>query len=386
MLLKEHSMPNRMSPSVGLVIAALSIPLGVQGQAPLKREDAERSMGLRSQGDLVRGQLDTVGFVVTREQAEDVVPQAIRMERERLTAAPDVLVAAVCPHDDHLYAAGVHVHATQRIAAPRVVLVGVFHRAREWQLRDRIVFDRFQAWHGPWGPVPVDPLREELVAALPPGDVVADNTIHCREHSLEGIVPFLQHRHRDLSIVPILVPYMGWDRMEQIAERLGAALAAAVRRHGWVLGRDLAVVISTDLVHYGGDFDHAPFGEDGDGYREAVARDLGLIRGHLEGPVEPERLRDLLHELVDREDVTRYRIPWCGRFSVPFGLETVRVLTERLGLGRPEGTLLRFGTSVSEPELAVSRASRDAGLGYTAPSNFHHWVAYGAVGYTLPNP
>ena len=144
------------------------------------------------------------------------------------------------------------------------------------------------------------------------------------------------------------------------------------------------MLISTDLVHYGGDFDHAPFGEDADGYREAVARDRGLIREHLVGPVEPERLRELLSERVQPSDVTRHRIPWSGRFSVPFGLETVRVLTERLGLGRPRGTLLRYGTSVSEPELAVSDATRNAGLGYTASSNFHHWVGYGAVGYTLP--
>jgi MEMO1 family protein len=379
-------MPKGMSLLSALVLAGLSIAHGARGQAPPTREDVERSMGLRSEGELVRGQLDTVGFAVTREQAEDVVATAIQAERQRLDAFPAALVAAVCPHDDHLYAAGVHVHTTERIAAPRVVLVGVFHRAQLWQLKDRLVFDRFQAWHGPWGPVPVDPLREELLAALAPEDAVVDNTMHCREHSLEGIVPFLQHRHRDLSIVPILVPYMGWERMEEIAGHLGAALAAAVRRHGWVLGQDLAVVISTDLVHYGGDFDHAPFGEDADGYHEAVARDLGLIRGHLEGPVEPQRLQELLYRLVDPADVTRYRIPWCGRFSVPFGLETVRVLTERLGLGRPHGTLLRYGTSVSEPELAVSGATRDAGLGTTAPSNFHHWVAYGAVGYTLPTP
>jgi len=142
-----------------LLLAAVSTFQGVHGQAPPEREEVERSMGLRSEGELVRGQLDTVGFAVTREQAEDVVARAIEAERQRLAAAPEALVAAVCPHDDHLYAAGIHVHATERIAAPRVLLLGVFHKAQLWQLKDRLVFDRFQAWHGPWGPVPVDPLR-----------------------------------------------------------------------------------------------------------------------------------------------------------------------------------------------------------------------------------
>ena len=50
----------------------------------------------------------------------------------------------------------------------------------------------------------------------------------------------------------------------------------------------------------------------------------------------------------------------------------------------PEGTLLRYGTSLSEPELPVSAQAREGGLGYTAPSNFHHWVGYAAVGYRMP--
>ncbi len=367
-----------------VVVCMLAAAWSGAAERPPTRQEVERLMGLRSEGDLVRGQLDTVGFVVTREQAEDALRAALAAEREALGRPPRELVAAVCPHDDHLYAARVYVHATERIAAPRVVLLGVFHKARLWGLRDRLVFDRFRAWHGPWGPVRVDPLREELLAALPAGDVVVDDAMHCREHSLEAIVPFLQHRHRDLTIVPILVPYMGWERMAALADRLGGALADAVRRHGWVLGRDLAVVISTDLVHYGPDFDHAPFGTDAAAYGRAVARDRELIREHLEGPLEARRLEGLLYRLVDRRDVTRYLIPWCGRFSVPFGLETVRVLAARLGLPAPEGHLLRYGTSLSEPELPVSRATRAAGLGYTAPSNFHHWVAYGAVGYVLP--
>ena len=28
--------------------------------------------------------------------------------------------------------------------------------------------------------------------------------------------------------------------------------------------------------------------------------------------------------------------------------------------------------------------TREAGLGYTAPSNFHHWVGYASVAYLVP--
>ncbi len=384
-----------MMNELGIVVAGLFLAAAAgsaAAQAPPTRAEVEQLMGLRSEGDLVRGQLDTTGFVVTARQADDVLTQALQAEktglesdRTRLHLAPGEGVAAVvCPHDDHLYAARVYVHATELVHAPRVIMIGVFHKALLWNLSDKLVFDRFEAWHGPWGPVRVDSLRNQLLGAMPAGDVVVDDTMHCREHSLEAIVPFLEHGNHEITIVPILVPYMGWPRMGELADHLSAALAQIMKRKRWRLGRDVAVVISTDLVHYGPDFDHAPFGTDVAAYEQAVARDRRLIHDHLEGPVESRRLESLFETLVDPADPHVYRIPWCGRFSVPFGLELVRRTAERLRLPMPVGHLLRYGTSISEPELPVSKATRDAGLGYTAPSNLYHWVGYGAVAYTLP--
>jgi len=371
---------------------SLLVPLLVvaaQTKPGPSRAQVEAQMGLRSEGDLVRGQMDTVGFVVTADQAGDVVSRALADEGGGLVAdrkrlAGRQVVGVVCPHDDHLYASRVYVHATELVDAPHVLMIGVFHGARLWGLSDVLVFDRFTAWHGPWAPVRTDPLRKELLEALPEGDAIVNDAMHCKEHSLEAIVPFLQHHDRQVKVVPILVPYMGWERMETLAKDLSGALAAVMRRHGWRLGRDVAMVISTDLVHYGPDFDHDPFGTDGAGYARATARDRELIRDHLEGPLQRTRLRTLLYRLTDEKDVHRYLIPWCGRFSVPFGLELLRRTAARLGEPVPEGTLLRYGTSVSEAELAVSEATRKAGLGYTAPSNFHHWVGYGAIAYTVP--
>jgi hypothetical protein len=210
--------------------------------------------------------------------------------------------------------------------------------------------------------------------------------MHCREHSLEGIVPFLQARNREVTIVPVLVPYLDWEQLDRLSSELADALAAALQRRGWELGRDLALVISSDAVHYGGDFDHAPFGTDAAAYLRAVERDRSLAQSHLEGPLRAEALRKLLHTLVDPDDVRSYRLPWCGRFSVPFGLETLRKTAAQLGRPAPVGTLLRYGTSLSEAALPVSQEARLAGLGYTAPSNFHHWVGYASVGYRWPSP
>ena len=384
-----------MMNELGIVVAGLllaSAAGAAAAQTPPTRTEVERMMGLRSEGDLVRGQLDTTGFVVTAQQAEDVLTQALGVEKAALEtdratlhlAREEGVPAVVCPHDDHLYAARVYVHSTQLVHAPRVLMIGVFHKASLWNLSNRLVFDSFEAWHGPWGPVRVDTLRNELLAAMPAGDVVVDNTMQCREHSLEAIVPFLEYEDRDVTIVPILVPYMGWNRLGELADHLSTALAKIMKRNKWRLGRDVAVVISTDLVHYGPDFEHAPFGTDVAAYEQAVARDRRLIHDHLEGPLESRRLDSLFEALVDPADPHVYRIPWCGRFSVPFGLELLRRTAERLGLPTPIGHLLRYGTSISEPELPVSKATREAGLGYTAPSNLYHWVGYGAVAYTLP--
>lgn len=348
-------------------------------------------MGLASEGDRLRGQMDTVGFAVDRSQAEEVVSTAVRLEERSLVEqdlglgmrATDGFVGGICPHDDHLYAGRVYVHLTERITAPRVLLVGVFHRARSWALENRIVFDRFDAWHGPWGEIAVDPLRDELVNALSPESFLFDNTMHCSEHSLEAILTFLQRNHPDRTIVPILVPHMGWPAIEELSDELAGALTTIMRAKRWRLGKDLAIVVSSDAVHYGPDFDHAPFGTDTEAYEQAVARDLRLVHEHLEGPLDADKLHGLLDVLVDPDSLD-YHLPWCGRFSIPLGLELLRKLALATEGDLPYGALLRYGTSLSEPELPVSQAARAAGLGYTAPSNLHHWVGYAAVGFRLP--
>jgi len=373
-------------------VAALLLTSVLPASPPPTRAEVEAAMGLASDGDALRGQLDTVGFVVSQEQAEDVWKAAVAAERASLAAQDQRLgmtaeggfVGGICPHDDHLYAAPVYVHLTQRITAPRVILLGVFHKARPWDLEGKLVFDSFPRWHGPWSAVEVDPLRQELLAALDPESVVVSNAMHCHEHSLEAIVPFLQARNREVRIVPILVPYLDWPQVERLSGELATALASALARHGWQLGRDVAVVVSSDAVHYGEDFDHTPFGTDAHAYLRAINRESFLIRRYLEGPLQSDRARGLLHELVDPEDLRSYRVPWCGRFVIPFGLELLRRTAELSGAPTPVGYLLRYGTSLSEPQLAASAATRKAGLGTTAPSNLHHWVGYAAIGFLIP--
>lgn len=333
--------------------------------------------------ETVRGLVDTVGFSHTVEQIEEAVRLSEEAEREALDRALETgpWVGALSPHDDHIYAGRVYVHVIPGVQARVVVLVGVAHRAWKWNVSDRLIFDAFDAWRGPYGPIRVSPVRDKIVEALEPDDYLVSNEFHAEEHSVEGLLPFLQYYNRGVEIVPVLVPYMDWERTDELARKLAAVLARIAGERGWILGEDLAILISVDCVHYGdegwGGKDYAPFGTDGRGYDLAVARECDLVETHLAGPLRPEKLEALLLRLVNPEDVHEYRITWCGRFSVPFGLDCLYHLTQEMGLPVPEGVLLRYGTSVELGRLPLD----EVGLGVTAPVSLHHWVGYAALGY-----
>lgn len=339
--------------------------------------------------DGMRGQMDTVGFVTTAGQMDSVLAQcnalAAPRNRELLEkhgwTAETEFSAAVCPHDDYYYAGRLYSLLIPHIRAKTVILFGVFHKARVFGCRDQLVFDSFDTWRGPYGPVRVSPLRNELIARLPQEDVIVDNDMQTVEHSIEAIVPWLQSFDRDVEIVPILVPYMDWETMERLAAEVSGALVAIMKERGWRLGRDVALVASADAVHYGdagwGGATYADFGTGVDGYAKAVDRDRRLA-GSLAGTLRRGPLRKFLYTCVDRDDVTKYKVTWCGRFSVPFGLDVASRTSEELDGRALVGTLLGYGTSVAEVSLDLASIP---GLGTTAPNNLHHWVGYASIGY-----
>jgi len=327
-----------------------------------------------------RGQMDTVGFVTTAAQMDAVLAQC-GLARGA-TAAGEPLAAAVCPHDDYYYASRLYAQLIPGIRAKTVILFGVFHKARVFDCRDKLVFDSFRQWRGPYGPVAVSPLREALIARLPAGDIIIDNDMQMVEHSVEAIVPWLQAVNPEVEIVSVLVPYMDWDRLDGLAAEFSRALTDLMQERDWRLGRDVALISSADAVHYGdagwGGSNFADFGCDAEGYTKAVERDLQLADATLCGPLDPAKLKKFLAACVDPDNVTRYTIPWCGRFSVPFGLNVAARVSGALEGRVPAGSLIGYGTSVGEASLDLDAIE---GLGVTAPNNLHHWVGYPAIGY-----
>ncbi len=351
---------------------------------PPSPADVRAGMGIPSTAGL-RGQQDTVGFASTAAQMAAVWEQSgPLLPEERLQPPPERgVVGAICAHDDYLYAARVYKAVLPAVTARTVVLVGVFHGWRRFGVHDVLVFDAARPWRTPDGQLPPSPIRDELLASLPTGSAVVSETFHDGEHSLEALAYWLHHARRDREIVPVLVATSSFGRLQELSAQLGQALAAAMHQRGLRLGRDVAVVISADAMHYGADFAQTPFGEGGiSAYQQAVARDRALLTGPLAGPVTTAKLEEAFSTWVDPTNPGTYRVSWCGRFSIPFGLMLLSDLAGRLGLPAPHMVPIAYGTSVGGPELAL----RTAGLGTTAPANLYHFVGYPGAVVVLPEP
>jgi AmmeMemoRadiSam system protein B len=381
----------RLAAILGAAVVAALVATAIRSHAqavlhppqdhPPTLEETRKGMGIPSQSLALRGQRDSIGFAWNAEQMAKVWElSASPPAPESFGTRPAPGVAAViCPHDDYLYAGRVYRQVLPLITARTVILIGVFHRYRSFGERDRLVFDPYRAWRTPDGPVPVSNLREILTARLTHEDFVQDAAMHDSEHSLEALVYWLRHRRPDLEIVPIIVPVASFERLEELADKLGLAIAVAIDARGLRLGRDVAVAISTDGIHYGPDFKQTTFGEGGQkAYDQAVAKDRSLMTGPLKGPLTRGKIKKLYETFVDPKSPDDYRWTWCGRFSVPFGLLTVRRIAEAFS-ARAIGTPVAYGTSMSAPELPV----KELGIGATAPASLSHFVGYPAAAFTI---
>lgn len=363
----------------GLAQASLStLPVPLQ---PPTLEEVRKTMGIPSQGDL-RGQQDTIGFASKPEQMTKV------WERSTLPPDPEAfgpkpapgVAGLICPHDDYLYAGRVYRQVIPLVKAKTIVLVGVFHKYRRFGAKDALVFDPYRAWRSPDGEIKVSDLREDLLARIPASDAIQDAAMQDSEHSVEAIAFWLKHQDPTVQIVSILVPSASFERFQELAVHLGKALAGSMKARGWALGRDLAIVISSDGIHYGEDFKYTPHGAGGlAAYTEAVERDRQLLKGPLAGAVSVAKIRDFFTTVVNPQNPDQYRMPWCGRFSIPFGLLLLNETAQNLGLSVPTGHPVAFGTSISLPQVPV----RDLGLGPTAEANLYHFVSYPGVAYVL---
>ncbi len=336
----------------------------------------------------IRGFVDTVGFAHKAGQLDSVLTRIDRLFAQEIKHIKDSLgitdqttwKVAISPHDDHAYASYLYPLLLKNIKAKKLIIFGVAHKAWKLDLQDSLIFGTFDYWKGALGNVKISPLRNEIISLLPQSDYMVNDSMVAIEHSIEAFLPFLQKFvGPDIEIVPILVPYMSFDRMQEIAPHLANAIATVMKKHNLKWGIDLAIIISTDAVHYGdqdwGGENFAYYGADSTGYEKAVEHEHEII-STLTAELSPEKIKRFTQYTVQDTNYKEYKWTWCGRYSVPMGLLTAYYLSQMLN--EPlHGTLLEYATSIDHATLKVD----DIGMGTTAPANIHHWVGYAAIGY-----
>lgn len=356
------------------IVAALIISLGT----------GSCTGGSQTAGD--RLPVDTVGFARHGWQVDSVLTRIERVQHETLAAASvplegvSALRVAISPHDDYSYVGYLYPALLQHVTSDVVVLFGVGHKAKQFGLEDRLVFGSYGRWKSPGGAVKVSDLQKSLLKGLPDDMYTIHDSLQTVEHSIEALIPFLEYYNPGVEIIPVIVPAMSFERMDEISAALAGAIISTMDKAGLEWGNGWSIVITTDAVHYGnedwGGKNYDRFGVDTAGYMQAVAYEENIMNNMLAGELTNEKIRAFSQCTVQDSDYREYKWTWCGRYAVPLGLLTANRIA---GLEEAPltGVAVGYSTSVANAPLPVS----DLGMGLTAPAKLSHWVGYAAVGY-----
>ncbi len=284
------------------------------------------------------------------------------------------LVAGISPHDDYLYAARTYYPLFRAIRGKEVVVFGVTHGTVRKEMGNPgnvLILDEYKSWRGVRGNVPISPLREFIKSRLDSSLFIVSNKAQQLEHSIEGLIPFVQYFNPDIHLTPIMVTVMPFARMDTISDALAEIVAEYIREHNLTPGKDIVFLMSSDANHYGKDFDNAPFGEDETAHLKATEQDMRIARSWIADTVTTEKILNLTEDLKG--------VVWCGRYSIPFGMLTVQKIMKRLTGQGLTGTIVRYSDSYTGGVLPL----RQTGMGTTAPFSLKHWVGYLSVAFYL---
>jgi AmmeMemoRadiSam system protein B len=339
----------------------------------------------------IRKPVDPVGFATRSWQMDSLMGRINRSQGMMLNEARDInmirkstsLKFAISPHDDYTYVGWLYPALLANVKAGTVILLGVAHKAKKFNVENKMVFDSYDYWQEPYGPVKVSGLREAIMNKLPRSSYIIHDSLQQAEHSVEAIIPFLQYYNNKVEIVPILIPAMSFQTIKELSSALAGALNELGEYNDMNLkiGRDYAIVASSDAVHYGcedwGGSDYAFYGCDSAGFKKAVGHEYEIMRGCLLGPLSEKKIREFTRYTVQDTNFRSYKWTWCGRYSVPFGLLTLLQLESMQHSNPSSGQLIGYSTSISQKPVYVD----DLKMGVTAKASIRHWVGYPAIGY-----
>jgi len=291
------------------------------------------------------------------------------------------LIAGISPHDDYLYAGKIYYPLYKLIKAKEVVIFGVTHGTVRKEIDDPkniIILDDFNKWKGPYNDVVISSLRDKLIQKLDSQNYIVSNKAHSLEHSIEGLIPFLQHYNINVKITPIMVTAMSFDKMDSLSAQVAEIILDYINENKLKLNEDVFFLLSNDANHYGEDFDNHPYGMDETAHNVATANDQRIIGQDINGVVSKEKLKSLSNELWPEAGYHNDCPLWCGKYSVIFGLLTINKVVNKSGkilLGK----LFEYSDTWTEGVLPVKGTK----MGITAPYSLKHWVGFFSAGFYI---
>ncbi|MHA1712451.1 MAG: AmmeMemoRadiSam system protein B [Candidatus Ranarchaeia archaeon] len=178
----------------------------------------------------------------------DATSQTVRYEPDHVH--PREIIAGVSPHAGYVFSGSTCAKLMAALAGdgkPEVfVLVGLLHNGLPLQA---IMSE------GNWQtPLCASPIDKELATAIHEASaiIVENEEAHKHEHSIEVQLPFLQYLFGDIPIVPIAIGPSDFEDLEDV----GNAIASGVQS----TNKDVVVIASTDMTHYGYAYGYTPVG------------------------------------------------------------------------------------------------------------------------------
>lgn len=336
----------------------------------------------------IRQMVDDIGFASKSYQMDSIINRINNSQGKLLQNtlskaginSETSWKTCISPHDDYAYAGYLYPAVLNNVKAKTVIIFGVAHKAKKYGIEDKLIFDSYDYWQGPGGKIKVSPYRDSLKKLIKKEHFIVHDTMQSVEHSVEAILPFLQYNNPETEIISILVPYMSYKTMTNIAMPFAFRIKQFITKYNLEWGKDIAFIISSDAVHYGdrgwGGTNYAFFGTDSVGYNKAIEHEHRIIEKCLTGNITQDKIQKFVNYTVLQSNYKQYIWTWCGRYSVPFGLLTTFYLQNQLG-DYVEGSLIDYTTSIDHERLNV----KDIGMGVSAPANNHHWVGYAGIGY-----
>lgn len=229
---------------------------------------------------------------------------------------PERAVAGVVPHAGWLYSGAVAAKVFKYISVKSnpetFVLLGAVHTYRP---RGISVYSR-GSWETPLGDVKIDEDLAAKLLGLRDIDIIDDPGAHDGEHSLEVQAPFIKYLCPDAEIVPIAVPpFIDYSTGREIGEAILQT------------GRNIVVVGTTDLTHYGVAYGFMPYGSGEEARQRMRENDKRMI----------ELALDMKSGEITEEAGRNYNA--CGSGALASTVEAAAAM------GAGKGYLLEYTTS-----------------------------------------